>query len=603
MKRTLGLLVALLAAPLAAQGEDGRAEEYDVRSFTCPLGGEPFTQDVGYLTLPLETLPDGSWLGDVGIVTQIPECPGNGLVILPDFAAMEASGEQGMLYSDYAPTELARLPALIADPEYAAARADGRYALAYWLATRLERPPFERFVLLQRATWGALAPELRRKLVAKFVAEAPMLIEASDLTGGQKRFYTGYVANGLRELGRFDEALALLDRLEAEGGAVQAAADPGDLYTTELGPALRRAIAGNDDGRFPVEMLSPRLVGLFCGGQAVPPYDQRSAATDAACRTRREREAREAAEEEAAFEESYALREDPAALDRLCGETPAEARGRGLQMACETQQRERDVSEGDELARHGATLAPMCEATPENAREGPLFFACLSYGIALESALQQALEADDEGYAILCGGDGSRELPDRNRHVTAACSAAHQSRLDAAVAALLANPAALAPRCAVAAEDTDDIPLAVACSTRERERMDARIELLVADDREYRRQCARFGGKPNDAFAADPSEDEIACDQALYRREEPDGVALDWAADETSEAEEVVELALEYLATGAEADPSTSSETRRMDPFAEGSELRIAARAAAEAIVVRARAEGTYSRRQPGDLY
>lgn len=604
MRRALGLLIALLAAPLAAQGEDWQTEEYDVRSFTCPLGGEAFTQDVGYPTYPLETLPDGSWLGDVAIGAQIPECPGNGLVILPDFSAMERTGEQGMLYSQYSPDELARLPALLADHAYAAARADGRHAQAYWLATQLGRPPIERFTLLQRATWGALAPELRRKLVAQFVAEAPALIEASNLTTGQKRLYTGYVANGLRELGQFDEALALLDRLEAAGGAVFAAADPDDLYAAEPGPALRRAIAARDDGRFPVELLPSRLVGLFCNGEAPPPYDQSNPASVAACSTRRERETREAEEEEAAYEESFALSEDPVALDRTCVETPVEARGRGLQLACDARQRERDERAGDELARQGATLAPMCQATPENEQKGPLFFACLSYGIALESALQQSLESDDAGYAILCGGDGSRELPDRNRHVTTACSAAHQARLEAAVAALLSSPAALDPRCAAMTAGTEDIPLAVACGTRERERIDARIELLIADDGEYRRQCGRFGGEPRDLFAENPNEDEVACDHARHHRDEPDGGAAGWGGGELSGAEEAVELAVEDAAAAvAEAAEAASAQVASLDHFEEGSELRVAARAAAEAIVARAKAEGTYPRRQPGDLY
>ena len=86
--RRCTLLVGGLALATGAAASTPPAkpsgEKFDVRHFTCPLGGKAFDQDVGYFAFPLVTLPDGSWLGDNMIDAQIPVCPDNGLVLLPD---------------------------------------------------------------------------------------------------------------------------------------------------------------------------------------------------------------------------------------------------------------------------------------------------------------------------------------------------------------------------------------------------------------------------------------------------------------------------------------------------------------------------------------
>jgi hypothetical protein len=78
--------------------------------------------------------------------------------------------------------------------------------------------------------------------------------------------------------------------------------DPDGMYGPEdFAPKMRLAIAGRDDGRFPVELLHRRMVPYICDGGLPAPYDQRSAATAAACKARRERQEREMVEMEAAF--------------------------------------------------------------------------------------------------------------------------------------------------------------------------------------------------------------------------------------------------------------------------------------------------------------
>ncbi len=612
MKRLLLLLLVLLAAPLAAQepGDEPWNEQYDPRSFTCPLGGERFDQDVGYASFPLETLPDGSWLGDIAIGAQIPQCPGNGLVILPDYAASDEAG--AMAYSDYSAAELARLPALITDPRYAALKADGRFAQAYWLATQLGRPPLERFTLLQRATWGALAPELRRRLVETFVAEAPTLIAASDLPDAAKRFQTSYVVNGLRELGRFDEALALLDELEQGEAALFEAADPDDLFAGELGPKMRLAIGQRDDGRFPIELLGSRVVGLICGGEAVAPYDQRTSANIAACDTRREREAAESTAFESALDESFALREDLPALEQRCSETAPEDRSEGLEFACEAVQRARDQRAAAELVKDGAALAARCTSIPEIDLEGALFYACLSFETALESALADAIGGDEVAWQVFCPeGDSEAEVEDRNLHVSLACRRAATQRREMAEEALLADPAALDTRCPAASSDEDfDIVLYGACSKLAERRRTASIDLRASDPAQFERACASFGATNaagNDVY--DLTDEQETCRSAWRLREnraarsraEAAGLKCFHDVIYSPERPRCVspdeyerEMA---VGRGGFFDPVQD------DRFDEGSSLRQAAREHAAQIVAAGKAARTYPKRKRGDRY
>jgi hypothetical protein len=610
VKRLLGLLLALLAMPLAAQdeGEEAWAEEFHPLDFTCPVGGESFRQDVGYDAFPFETLPDGSWLGDIAIDAQIPVCPGNGLLILPDYAAM---GEQEMVYHDYTDAELAQLPALIADPAYSAAKSDGRHVQAYWLATKLDRPALDRFMLLQRATWAALAPELRHRLVAKFVAEAPALIEASDMPEQWKRFQTGYVINGLRELGRFDEALALLDRLEAEG-PLSAPVDPDDIFVEELGSPMRLAIGQRDDGRFPIELLGRRLVGLICDGAGFPPYDQRTPANLAACDARRERENREAAAQEDAFDESFALRDDVPALERLCSEIAEEARSQGQQMACESLQQAHDERAAAELVKDGAAAAASCTATPEDEQKGPLFHACIAFNSMLESALGEAIARDEAAWTIICpGGEHDAEVPDRNSHVSMGCIHANDERGEMAEAALLADPVALDAKCASTSEDEFFMPLYGACSTRAQQLEDAAIELRASDPAEFDRHCARYRST-NDAGneVYELTEEQDMCRRAWRLRENRKAKAEAEARGLVCFSDVIYSPDRPRCVTPAEYDAEFAIGRRgdifdqiRDDRYDENSSLRQAARAQAAAIVAEAKAAGTYPKRRPGDRF
>lgn len=585
----LALLVVAAALALPAAAEEG----LDRRDFTCPVGGERFTQDVGYSAFPLIVLPDGSWLGDALIDVQIPACPKNGLVLLPDYAAMEKAGDAAMLYGDYSAAELAQLPGLIADPAYAALARDNRHAQAYWLATRLGRPATLRFHLLQRSTWATIDPRLRRRRVAAFAADAPALIDAMDLPEEEQHRHRLYVVNALRELGRFDEAIALLQKLEDAGLPGGDAAAPGEMFGAFPGERMRRALAARDDDRYPVDLLDDRMAGETCSGEpAFPPYDQRTAKTRAACARRQA--AIDATE--AAMEEAAALDAEPARRDLLCAATAPDKRSAGLAQSCGAAQERRDEAAGNALAVNARTLAPQCDTTAGQQREGPLFYACLTYEGAVSTQLAQMLVADDAAFDRLCAHavmDPDRPEPEAVHDSTAfACQSAIFERREAAIAALEADPAALDTHCAATPADRRDLELSLACDRRQKAADTAVIEQLVRDDAAYQRRCARFGDRPRDLFAENPDADELLCDQARYRRaggfeaQDPfaagDAIVLD--VDEQLRPEDAASAA------GAGAGPDAATRALRDAQLDEDSDLNRTARDAARAIIAKAKA-------------
>ena len=596
----LFLLSATLAPVAAAQGD----ENLDKRSFTCPLGGKTFTQEVGYSAFPLITLPDGSWLGDALMDVQIPVCPDNGLVILPDYAAMEASDEQRMTYGDYSVAERARLPGLIADPAYLALKSDNRHAQAYWLATKLGRPASTRFHLLQRSTWATIDPMLRKRRVEQFAADGPALIDAMDESADARRLYSTYIVNALRELGRFDEALA---RLDANDSAYPLPdSPPGTELTIRIEnfvDPLRTAIAERDDDRFPVDLLDQRIANDICTGTIpYPPYDQNTPKTKAACARRKAAADRQ----EAAFDEAMALGDDPENRDRLCAATPAGERSAGLAQACDGAQAERDRAAGDALAMQGRATAATCEATPETERKGALFHACVAYDILVESQLGEMLVDDSTGFTVICGEEVAYDIADRDRRVFPGCGQAQALRDERAIKALLEDPAALEPRCKSLGDGASYGTLEMACVQFHSERLATHIQKLATDDAAYQHECARFGDKPRDLFTDAADELEVVCDQARYRRSHSEeftasaGIyapieVLDLEnADGTSEAAKEMSAAVEKAIDDADAIPE------RRSFLDDGSELSIAARDAAAAIIARAKAENTYPRRPKG---
>jgi hypothetical protein len=192
--RKLVLIAALLAsAPLVPTS----AGLPVTKSMTCPIGGGTFdyTTSASYTTFG--TRPDGKPYGSWTFPMALPECPANGLV----------------LYKDYTPEEVAKLEPLVASEAYQALRqADTQYYRAYWLMKEMGLGPEAHLWALLQASWEADGkPELRARYQTELVeASAKVPLEPTSLNwvGMEAR-----AVNALRELGRFDEALARLDKV------------------------------------------------------------------------------------------------------------------------------------------------------------------------------------------------------------------------------------------------------------------------------------------------------------------------------------------------------------------------------------------------------
>lgn len=286
------IAAALLVWTFTPATAEPYKEDYDVRTFTCPIGGKKFKQDVGYSSFPLITLTDGSWLGDAQIGVQIPICPDNGLVLIPDLAKSEADEGDKILYADYTRDERTKLPSLIADPAYGALKSDGPYAQAYWLATKLGRPVADRYFMLQRSTWATVDPVLRRKRVSMLVSDTPALIDALPKEDMRTFLYRYYLVNALREMGQFAEATTALDGLERDVATIQSI--PEEERGVPDADSMRIAIAEKDEGRHPAALLNRRIVSDVCNDSSPFLYGPTHPSTKIACKNREDREKREA---------------------------------------------------------------------------------------------------------------------------------------------------------------------------------------------------------------------------------------------------------------------------------------------------------------------
>ena len=610
LKAIVVLSAFAIALPAAAAPE--KPETFDVRSFTCPLGGEQFSQDVGYSAYPLLTLPDGSWLGDFAIGAQVPVCPGNGLVLIPKYDLYVADGDPGakFAYPGYSPAELARLPALIARDEYKQLKHDGPYLQAWWLATKLGRPAYGRFNLLQRATWATRDPAQRRRLVERFVAESPALIDAADAPTSAKLFMRKYVVNGYRELGRFGEAQALLvslyQGLHDQPGAAEAGVEP-----IEASP-MARAIAERDDGWFAAETIDRKMFGGLCSGELSHLYGPLKPATKAACTVRKDREAREEREDELAFAEAARSQQDAAALDAKCAQVSVAKRSKGLGFACDALSFKQDGLAGDTLAQDGAALAKACEATPADKRNGALLRGCSSYTIASTGALEVALADDPEAFAILCPPSEAEVFEDEAEWVALACSGAARALGERAMDKLLLDTPALDARCAVLGRnDYSDQALNGACFKRKLNLESELEEKLASDPVAFAATCGKLKLDTRVDFESPQADTIMRCRDAQRRRDLRNIEAEERAKglECFGEPEDRVCSTPDERAAG-EARREASKDVDSLGPqpggpseFDDNSSLSQAARKRAAAVIAQAKRDKTYPKRQPGDEF
>jgi hypothetical protein len=288
------ILAAALAAALASPAAGAPAAPATSRAMTCPIGGGSFQFQPVAPPVVAGERPDGRPVGGMKFPLPLPECPDNGLV----------------LYKDYEPAEVAKLGPLIESEAYQALRKEGtQYYRAYWLMKEMGvRPQLSLWALLQ-ASWEAEGrPDLRKRYLEELVeASAQVPQSPTDLSWiGME----GRAINALRELGRFDEALARLDKVPLAGLDVPAptgaAATPQALAQARsrrgwrsFFTAIRPVIERRDSSIEPLDLLPRSVAAGRCIDEAGKldstgrAFCKKEAAAVAAVRSARDKKAKE----------------------------------------------------------------------------------------------------------------------------------------------------------------------------------------------------------------------------------------------------------------------------------------------------------------------
>lgn len=265
MMRTL-LLAPLSLLALIPTASD--AAPTIARTMTCPIGGEKFIYRQPVSSAALGMRPDGKPYGTAAAPAPLPECPQNGLV----------------LYKDYTDDEVKTLEPLIASEDYQALRkTDTQYYRAYWLMRQMGVGPEDYLWALLQASWEAQGkPELRARYLAELAeqsAKVPANPTDMDWIGME-----GRAINALRELGRFDEAEARLEKVPLAGLDVPVPEGPvASPKAIEAAKAKRNwltffrqlkvAIARKDSSTEPFDMI-PRGVAIgYCLDRAPDSLD------------------------------------------------------------------------------------------------------------------------------------------------------------------------------------------------------------------------------------------------------------------------------------------------------------------------------------------
>lgn len=193
--RPISRLVLAISAVLWSLpgGEASATTFFEEEEVTCPIGGETFSMRPMASTSYWGQRPDGMRYGP-NPVPSIPECPENGL----------------LLFKDFSDRELRLLAEAVASEEWERLRAEEtqRYR-QYWLLRVIDAPPLDVAAALLQATWlpdnrGGMRPRYMKEFV-NFMATFPLDDESFWL---HLR-----AANALRDLGRFEEAAAIVEQL------------------------------------------------------------------------------------------------------------------------------------------------------------------------------------------------------------------------------------------------------------------------------------------------------------------------------------------------------------------------------------------------------
>lgn len=249
------LVAAALPAALAAQARKTAPPAPEPVTIACPVGGKEFRFKPPGRTAVLGFRADGKPYSAAPAPAPLAECPDNGLVLFKELTAEEA----------------AQLEPLLASEAYKALlKSDTSYYRAHWLMREMGVEPKDYLFVLLQAAWQADAkPELRARYLAEFAEGTGKLDPApADLNwiGMEAR-----AVNALRELGRFDEASARLEKIPVailKAASADKAEQARRRAWLEYLADLKTVIAREDASLEPVEMIPRRVAQERCGADA-----------------------------------------------------------------------------------------------------------------------------------------------------------------------------------------------------------------------------------------------------------------------------------------------------------------------------------------------
>jgi hypothetical protein len=229
---------------------------------TCPIGGEKFQHTFTASHSTFGSRPDGKPYGSWIFPMPIPVCPSNKLP----------------MYSEFSKEQITQLEPLVRSADFREiAAANTPYFTAAWLMQRSGEKPESVAWMVVQASWEADGnPAQKRRYQEDYVARLIALPKGDDLHDWL--FYQIRAANGLRELGRFDETVVLVDRLAPhaqsalEAAKRKASADTtkrdrevesADYLVTYLAK-LRATAASLNPAPEPVAMLPLRQARYIC---------------------------------------------------------------------------------------------------------------------------------------------------------------------------------------------------------------------------------------------------------------------------------------------------------------------------------------------------
>jgi hypothetical protein len=266
--------LALAGAASVASGPLGATTTFE-QDFTCPVGGETFKGQVVASSSSWGQRPDGRSYGTLPIY-PIVECPGNGFPLFDE---------------EFTPAEIAMLEQAVASAEYQAMRAsETPHYRTWWLAQKIGREPQQLISSLLQATWESDDDwERKARYQAAFIQAATGWAR-TDENARMWFWYNLRAANALRELGHFDQAAMLLDRIDRPD---RLPTDASQLAgARKLIAGLRSLVAEQNPVPEPANLVPERIAAYRCVAHRVP----LTPSEEAACETASVREAIDAYE-------------------------------------------------------------------------------------------------------------------------------------------------------------------------------------------------------------------------------------------------------------------------------------------------------------------